>query len=249
MAKKEFTCHGCGASVMKYESQLTNINAVFCTLRCRNSNFSKVVPDWKPSNYLGPKEHKCVGCGSKFFVDRDRPQNRKYCSSSCGYKHIDYSHTLTEETKAKISQKQKEYCAVNGNQFLIGKSQGKHTQETIAAISAGNSGKEPRWKGRTFQYSGINGIFKMRSSYELAYAGWLDTNHIKWQYEPKFKLSDGRMFAPDFKLLDSDTIVEVKGYWTDKGREKWQLFCEQYPEIKKTVLMKHDLRNLGLGVK
>lgn len=51
----------------------------------------------------------------------------------------------------------------------------------------------------------------------------------------KFKLNDGRMFTLDFKLLATDTIVEIKGYWTDKCREKWQLFCAEYPDIDKNA--------------
>ena len=30
------------------------------------------------------------------------------------------------------------------------------------------------------------------------------------QYKSQFKLNDGRMFASDFKLLTTDTIVKIK---------------------------------------
>ena len=88
----------------------------------------------------------------------------------------------------------------------------------------------------------------MRSSYELAYANWLDAKEIQWKYEPRFILSDGRAFSPDFQLSNGD-IIEIKGYWTEVGRTKWDLFCVEYPLVNKKVLMKSDLIELGLEVK
>jgi predicted nuclease of restriction endonuclease-like RecB superfamily len=110
-------------------------------------------------------------------------------------------------------------------------------------MSHSNSGKPPRWKGRVFEYNGL----KLRSSYELFYAQYLDSQGIRWEYEPHFRLSDGRLFSPDFRL-DDGTIVEIKGYWTLRGREKWDLFCRDFAGLPKRVMMKGDLINLGMEV-
>jgi len=158
-----------------------------------------------------------------------------------------YGRSHSEETKILLSQKQKDFCALNGNQFLTGKSKGKHTQESINKISVSNTGKEPKWKGRIFQYDGPKGKFKMRSSYELFYANWLDQQDIEWKYEPHFKLNNGKMYSPDFQL-DNNVIIEVKGYWSEVGRSKWEHFCKDYPEITKLTLMKDDLVEIGLEV-
>jgi predicted nuclease of restriction endonuclease-like RecB superfamily len=152
----------------------------------------------------------------------------------------------SDATKQLLSEKQQKYCAEHGNQFIIGKSRGKHTVNTINKISDKNCGKEPKWKGRTFQYIGPKGLIKLRSSYELFYANWLDNNGIQWEYEPKFKLSDGKMYAPDFKVLHDDIIIEIKGYWAPIGKKKWEMFCTEYPDVKKKVLMKEDLIKLGM---
>ena len=85
----------------------------------------------------------------------------------------------------------------------------------------------------------------MRSSYELFYANWMDQNNIEWKYEPHFKLSTNRSYAPDFQLANG-VIIEVKGYWTDKGLSKWKQFCLDYPEIMKLTLMEEDLVELGM---
>jgi hypothetical protein len=174
------------------------------------------------------------------------PKNwRKFCSRACS----DIGHIRggghTVEGRKKLSDKQRLYCQNFGNQFVTGKSQGKHKVESINEMSRKNSGREPQWKGRTFVYSGPQGNMKLRSSYELFYAHWLDQNSIKWQYEPRFKLSDGRTFSPDFQL-DTGVIIEVKGYFSEKGRTKWALFCRDYPLVNKMILFKNDLIKLGM---
>ena len=163
-------------------------------------------------------------------------------------KHGRLGKEHSESTKAVLSKKQKEHCEKFGNQFLTGKSKGKHSKESINKMSSSNTGKPPRWAGRIFQYDGPKGSFKMRSSYELFYARWLDANNIEWQYEPKFKLSNGKMFSPDFKL-SSGVIIEIKGYWSIKGRDKWLQFCKDYPSLDKKILLKNDLERLGMKEK
>lgn len=150
----------------------------------------------------------------------------------------------TEKIRKKLSKSQKEYCHRFGNQFA-GK---KHKEETKALLSFKNTGKEPKWKGRIFNYNGPNGTIKMRSSYELAYANWLDEQNIGWIYEPSFILSNGKTFSPDFQLSSGD-IIEIKGFWTKIGHEKWNMFVQDYPDLNKKVLMKSDLMKLGLEVK
>jgi predicted nuclease of restriction endonuclease-like RecB superfamily len=154
----------------------------------------------------------------------------------------------TKKTKQILSEKQKNWCKEHGNQFLTGKSQGKHTKDSLSIMSEKNSGKEPKWRGRVFQYTGCQGSFKLRSSYELAYAKWLDSQGINWKYEPKFRLSNGRTFSPDF-LLENGDIIEIKGFWTEKAKQKWEIFNKDYPNINKKVLYGEDLKTLGILTK
>ena len=95
---------------------------------------------------------------------------------------------------------------------------------------------------------------KLRSSYELFYAKWLDENNIKWEYEPRYTLSNGLSFSPDFKLFRQGEcgiiveIVEIKGYWTKIASKKWELFEKDFSDLKKSVLMKDDLIKLGTRI-
>jgi len=98
---------------------------------------------------------------------------------------------------------------------------------------------------RKFEYTNNKGVFIFKSSWELAYAQYLDIQNIVWEYEPIFKLLDGRSILPDFQLSTGD-IIEIKGYWWSDSKEKWDLFCSEYPEINKRVLMKTDLQQLGI---
>src|ERR1035438_273729 len=53
---------------------------------------------------------------------------------------------------------------------------------------------------RKFEYVKNDHIFNFKSSYELAYAKYLDSKGIEWEYEPVFTLSNGTNILPDFKL-------------------------------------------------
>lgn len=180
---------------------------------------------------------KCVGNGKYVrskqqildFVERCKGSRR-------GKKH-------SKTTKERLSERQIEYCRIYGNQFVTGKSKGKHTNTSRAKMSVSNSGKAPKWKGRVFLYKGI----RFRSSWEMKYAQFLDKSDIKWSYEPKFILQDGRCFSPDF-LLECGMIIEIKGFWTEKAKEKWDLFCILKPEIDKKILYKKDLIQLGISI-
>lgn len=147
----------------------------------------------------------------------------------------------SEVTKQLLSQKQEAYCKKHGNQFK-GR---QHSLETRASLSATNSHQKPQWKGRVFEYFGTQGCFKLRSSWELAFAHWLDAYGIFWEYEPKYKLSNGMTYSPDFKLEDS-SIIEIKGYWTDKAKLKFQILKSDYPNLDIEVLEQQELINLGI---
>ena len=41
-----------------------------------------------------------------------------------------------------------------------------------------------------------------------------------------------------------DLWVEVKGYFWKDAKEKWESFCQEYPDIKKTLIFKKDLTQL-----
>jgi len=62
--------------------------------------------------------------------------------------------------------------------------------------------------------------YHLRSSYELDYANELDNKHIHYNYENlriKYfdtQLKEFRIYIPDFYLIDTNTIVEIKSEFT-----------------------------------
>jgi len=86
----------------------------------------------------------------------------------------------------------------------------------------------------------------MRSSYEIAYAQWLDKQGIKWLYESKTFDLDTTTYTPDFYLPKKDLYIEIKGWFRDKDKEKINNFKSKYLKEKIKVLLKEDLINLGV---
>jgi hypothetical protein len=81
----------------------------------------------------------------------------------------------------------------------------------------------------------LNNIF-FRSSWEANYARYLNFLGVNWQYEPcTFQLSEAVSYTPDFKL-DDGTFVEVKGWWTDKGKRKVELFKIVHSELMLRII-------------
>jgi hypothetical protein len=86
----------------------------------------------------------------------------------------------------------------------------------------------------------------LRSSYEIAYAKYLTKNKIKWQYEPKTFNLGSCTYRPDFYLPESDTYIEIKGWWRDDAKKKFRLFKKIYSNIKIIVFDKKKLQDSNI---
>ena len=111
-------------------------------------------------------------------------------------------------------------------------------------------GKPPH-HGKVYTHiSPFQGEIKLNGSYEHKYALYLDSNSVKWYYEPKYFdliLNEKETsYTPDFYIPSQDKYIEIKGYWRDDSKEKYELFLKTYPEIKIKLLMLEDLKELGI---
>jgi len=143
-------------------------------------------------------------------------------------------HSL--ETKKRISEKTLQQHAAGrcvyrskGNGTFNGKS---HTADTVIKISNSMKGnRNANHRGDRQSY--YNGI-RMDSSWEVLTATYFDANGINWKYNEKgFKLSDGRYYYPDFFIYENDVfqkLVEVKGYFREANRVKFEMFKTEYPD-------------------
>lgn len=91
---------------------------------------------------------------------------------------------------------------------------------------------------KIFEYKG----FRLKGSWELKTATWLDDQNITWEYEagPQSYLWEGRdhLYFPDFYLPDLNTYLEVKGYKTERDEAKWSQFNGNLIIVDKKVIDK-----------
>ena len=86
----------------------------------------------------------------------------------------------------------------------------------------------------------------MRSSYEIKFAKYLDKKEIRWLYEPKTFDLGNSTYTPDFYLPETNEYIEIKGWFTDKAKNKMLLFYKKYKDIKLNILDEKKLIKLGI---
>ena len=93
---------------------------------------------------------------------------------------------------------------------------------------------------KTFDFYGET---KVKGKWELSVATWLNHHLVKWtnRIEPYnyFWNNSWHLYFPDFLLLDNNVIIEVKGYETERDREKWKAVID-----KKFIIIKQNEINI-----
>jgi len=124
---------------------------------------------------------------------------------------------VSEETKKKISQKKKgikysEEQKIRWSEIMklaVQKYPESYTKNNVVG------------RVKNIDYKGI----KLKGSWEVLVAKWLDNNHIVWEHETKcfdYVWNGNRKYYPDFYLPDFNIYIEVKGYETERDLEKWK---------------------------
>jgi len=170
----------------------------------------------KQSNTLKTKGHRAY-----LLWGKDKQNNN--------YKHGKYCNNKCRECGDKISPKA--FRCVN---CWSKNNKGKNNP------NFGKLFKNSGWRGKGEYYKGI----WLRSSYEVKYAKYLDKNNIKWQYEPKTFDLGNTTYTPDFHLLEKNTYIEIKGWFTDKAKNKIEIFKALYPNVDLIIFNKEKLKSL-----
>ena len=71
--------------------------------------------------------------------------------------------------------------------------------------------------------SGYYNNYYMRSSWEIAYAKWLDKNKIEWKYESMAFNLGKEFYIPDFYLIKENKYIEIKGRWFNDAKRKFNI--------------------------
>lgn len=157
----------------------------------------------------------------------------------------------SEETKNKLREKAfKQHKEGNFKPLLkgfgsfSGKKHSEETKEKISNSMKGNRNANHRGDRQSF-YKDI----RMDSSWEVKVAKYFDDNQIEWSYgKLKFILSDGRYYFPDFEITKDNKIiiVEVKGYFRESNKQKFNQFKIEYPNSVIELWDKAKLKELKI---
>jgi hypothetical protein len=166
---------------------------------------------------------------------------------------------LTKETDERVKK----------NAENIKTSWNSKSEEEMKAVSENRSGKSSCHYGvsptsksirgiGTWYFTPLQGYKWLKSSYEIAFAEYLDQHNIKWYYEPKFFpliLNNKECsYTPDFFLPEYNKFVEVKGRenyenWEDcNGKIKFEKFKQDY-SFYIEILFCCELIKLGINLK
>jgi hypothetical protein len=132
---------------------------------------------------------------------------------------------------------------------LFGASLNGHTQESKDKISEkmkGNTNAHHRGDRQSF-YNEI----RMDSSWEVGVAHYLENNSYNWSYGKRsYVLSDGRHYFPDFFVYDETNklvkLIEVKGYFREENKMKFDQFRTEYPDVVVELWNKDKLVTLDI---
>ena len=152
--------------------------------------------------------------------------------------HKAWNIGLTKETDSRIAK----YSNTFKENIKSGKTKTnkgiKLSENGKKNISLGMQKAVREGRHVTARPGGICKIFKrkdssgkevhIQGSWEMKFVEFLDSKKIYWtrnkigfKYIFEFK---ERIYFPDFYLKDYDQYIEVKGYETEKDREKWKQF-------------------------
>lgn len=152
-------------------------------------------------------------------------------------------------SKSKHGIKLSETHKKNVSSSMMGRKLSESHIENLSGKKNHRYGKVPSHGKRHIHDSPLQGRIYLRSTYELAYAKYLDSIHELWMYELEtFELLGEMSYKPDFFLPRLEKFVEIKGYLFPEDKLKIQKFQEEYPWDLE-VLYKKDLLSLGIIVK
>ncbi len=252
MAKKERRlCENCK---QEYYGQ----GKTYCSVECKNQA-AKGKPQKKRSEETKLKISKANK--GKVISDGQRLKNseaQKKLWEDTDYRERQKSSRVgrvqSEETREKISNAQKGIPKPSTTLYNLTRpkvSGWHHAEESKARIGEKVSGNRNGMYGKTPTYSKYsmyeNGCstIKMRSTWEVLFAQYLDRLGFSWEYEKHtFNLGDMQTYTPDFYC--NGILYEVKGYLHPHSKVKMEQFSKQYPQHTLILVDKKYLKELGL---
>jgi hypothetical protein len=104
---------------------------------------------------------------------------------------------------------------------------------------------------KIYEVNSSTGPTKVKGKWELSVANWLNENKIEWTNNIKpynyFWDNNWHLYFPDFLIIKKNILIEVKGYETERDREKWKSVNIPLIIIKKNEI--NDLETILCGLR
>lgn len=102
-----------------------------------------------------------------------------------------------------------------------------HRLKIVEAVANGKMGGYS-WTKRICYFALDGRVIYCRSYWEHLVAEYLDDKELLWEYETMIFSCDGLTYLPDFIVYEPDkqsyTVIEVKGWMTNKAKRKLDSF-------------------------
>lgn len=206
----------------------------------------------------------CSRCGSAYFAslvferDKKHPWHCKACaisleweSSSYREKHVEElkKANSTVEAKARVSVQSKlNWSNPSTREAMMNRDHVAVAAKSLATKRANLLSGKTTYKVTHGKRVLVQETW-MRSTYEARFARFLDNIGVEWSYEPKhFSVLNGtKTYLPDFYVPLVDAFIEVKGWWRDDAKEKFDDFVASNPSLRYALIDHQVLKSLEKG--
>lgn len=189
---------------------------------------------------------RCKSCAKKGQLNsnfKNRIYKCKICDKKISHKGKNCSSCHMKNYWKNHPEKRviKHYCEDCGKKIYPYKNVKRCPKCSTKGKNNGMFGKIAK-HGKRIKYKNI----LMRSSWEIVFAQFLDLSGIGYLYESKRFYFKDNSYSPDFYIPEWDLYIEIKGWWNNKAKKKFNLFKKYYSNIKIRVLMHEELQELGI---
>jgi len=191
---------------------------------------------------------RCDECGKTFIcnhcVKAALTHSEHYCSRQCVYtSKVVKAKILKSINIENIQSKVKNTCLERYGVTSYFKSEefaekrcltlmkkfGVDHQSRSPEIVA----KQQRGRGRikVLKHWKTEQLLNCEASYELAFVQWANYHHIDFDWQIPHKMPDNRVYYIDAYIKDgihTNMWIEIKGYMTPTGLEKWSWFHNEF---------------------
>jgi len=261
MIRKKTMCDLCDREISLYMLDRHRASCVKKTKRrdpCRIDEISKKLENGMYSCNLCAKSYTFAGIATHYWLRHGDGQQhlhtlvRNAVAAKAGKAAWNKGLTVESDDRVrKMHATRRERSQSGHYKGTRGRSHTSATKEKLSAARArflneqGNGGfKRVKWY-RTVDSFG--NACSLRGSWEVKVADWLTLQNVPWTRRHYICYVDNeivRTYAPDFFIPSDSTIIEVKGYYSDRDKRKMQLVTTQHPSLRIRILMKKEIEQL-----